>query len=88
MRIKDKCKIRQVAGESVLMIVGRNPGDMTKVMTFNETSLYLWDQLQGRDFEIADVVTLLLQRFDIDETTALNDATSWVQTLKDHSIVS
>ncbi len=88
VKIKDIYRIRQVAGESILMIVGRNPGDMTKVMAFNETALYLWDNLQGRDFEIADVVELLLQQYEIDDSTALKDATSWVQILREHSIVS
>ncbi|MBP5190079.1 MAG: PqqD family protein [Bacteroidales bacterium] len=87
MKIKSKYKVRQVADENIVLVQGRNPGDMSTVIALNETSLYLWNNLRDREFEQADVVRLLTERFDVDETTAAKDASEWIQTLRDNSIL-
>ena len=87
MKILSKFKVRHVADEDIVLLQGRNPGDMTTVMSLNPTSLYLWNELLGRDFELADVSRLLLDRFDVDEATATADAQKWVDTLKQHNII-
>lgn len=87
MRILPKYKVRNVANESVVLVQGRNPGDMTSVIALNETSLYLWNELYGKDFELQDVVSLLTGRYDVDEATATKDAESWVATLREKSVL-
>lgn len=87
MKILSKFKVRHVADEDIVLLQGRNPGDMTTVISLNPTSLYLWNELLGRDFELADVSQLLLDRFDVDEATATADAQKWVDTLKQHNII-
>lgn len=87
MRILPKYKVRNVANESVVLVQGRNPGDMTSVIALNETSLYLWNELYGKDFELRDVVSLLTGRYDVDEATATKDAESWVATLREKSVL-
>lgn len=87
MKINPKYKVRKVADENIILVQGRNPGDMTTVVALNETSLYLWNALKGRDFEQPDVVTLLTERYDVDETTAAKDADTWLTTLRDNSIL-
>ena len=87
MTISPKYKVRNVSGEDIVLIQGRNPGDLTTVIALNETSLYLWNQLKGRDFEIADVCNLLTDRYDVDESTALVGANDWISTLKKHNIL-
>ena len=87
MRILPKYKVRNVAGENIVLLQGSKPGDMTTVIALNETSLYLWNSLAGREFEQNDVVALLTERFDIDDATAAKDAAEWVATLRKHSIL-
>ncbi len=87
MKILPKYKVRNVAGEDIVMVQGRNPGDMTTVIALNETSLYLWNSLCGREFGQEDVVVLLTERYDVDEATAVRDASEWVATLQKHNIL-
>ena len=87
MKILPKYKVRNVAGEDIVMVQGRNPGDMTTVIALNETSLYLWNNLYGREFEQVDVVALLTERYDVDESTAMKDASGWIATLQKHNIL-
>lgn len=87
MKISPRYKVRNVADENIVLVQGRNPGDMTTVIALNETSLYLWNSLWGRDFEVEDVSGLLSSRFDVDEATAKSDAEKWIATLNEHKIL-
>lgn len=82
MRIRDEYKVREIAGEHVVIMQGRYGADMTKVISLNESSLFLWNELQGRDFEAVDAARLLVDRYGIDETTAGRDAEAWVKRLE------
>ena len=46
MRIKEEYKVREMAGEHIVVMQGRYGVDMTKVIALNETSLWLWNRLQ------------------------------------------
>ncbi|MCR4815938.1 MAG: PqqD family protein [Bacteroidales bacterium] len=87
MRINPRFKVRNVADENVILVQGRNPGDMTTVIALNETSLFLWNSLLGRDFGKLDVVSLLTERYDVDEPRAAADADQWLATLKENNIL-
>ena len=87
MKISSRYKVRNVADENIVMIQGRNPGDMTTVIALNESSLFLWNNLSGRDFEIDDVAGLLTSRYDVDLATAKSDAEKWVAILNEHKIL-
>lgn len=81
MKINEKYKVREMAGEHVVIMQGRYGADMTRVISLNESSLYLWNELQGKEFEVADVAALLVERYGIDAETAERDAAAWVERL-------
>ncbi|MBR3958451.1 MAG: PqqD family protein [Bacteroidales bacterium] len=87
MKINTKYKVRQVAGENIVLVQGRNPGDMTSVVAFNDSSLYLWNSLLDKDFEMEDVVSLLTERYEVDEAVAAKDAESWIKTLQEKGLL-
>ena len=87
MKILSQFKVRHVADENIVMVQGRTPGDMTTVIALNETSLYLWNSLKDKEFELADVARLLTERYDIDGQTAAKDAAEWLDTLSKNGIV-
>lgn len=87
MRIRDEYKVREIAGEHVVIMQGRYGTDMTKVISLNESSLYLWDELQGREFEVADAARLLADRYGIDQATAARDAEAWTRRLEECKLI-
>ena len=87
MRIKEEYKVREMAGERIVVMQGRYGVDMTKVIALNETSLWLWNRLQGREFGTDDVRDLLLGEYDVDAETAARDAQAWVARLKTFNLV-
>lgn len=87
MKIADKYKVREMAGEHVIVVQGAYGADMTRIVALNESSLYLWDALRGRDFTADDVVRLLLERYEVDEATARRDAGVWSARLAECGIL-
>ena len=81
MKISEKYKVREMAGEHIIVLPGRYGADMTRVVALNATSLYLWEQLVGREFDLEEVVRLLVEKYEIDPETARTDAEKWVEQL-------
>lgn len=82
MKISEKYKVREMAGEHIIVMPGRYGADMTRVVALNATSLYLWEQLTGREFDLDEVVHLLVEQYEIDPETARTDAEKWVEQLQ------
>ncbi len=87
MKINPIYKVRKVAGENIILLQGKTNGDMTRVVAFNESALLMWDSLQGKDFTIDDAVAVLLDNYNVDETTARTDAEKWAQTLRENGLL-
>ena len=87
MKIREQYKVREIAGEHVVIMQGRYGADMTRVISLNDTSLFLWEELKGREFETQDVGALLLAHYEVDEATAARDAAAWIEKLKECKLV-
>lgn len=87
MKIDSKVKVRDIAGEKVVIMQGRLGADLTRIVQLNGSSQWLLEQLSGREFEVADVVALLTSRYDVDEQTATADAAAWVEQLREHKMI-
>jgi hypothetical protein len=82
MRINQNCKVREIAGENVVIMQGRNGADLTQIITLNESALILWQALSGSDFEVEDAQRVLTENFEVDDATALRDAQQWVERMR------
>lgn len=87
MRINEKMKIRNVAGENIVIMPSDDAADMTKVVALNESSLLMYNQLKGREFALDDAVQLLLDNYDVDEATARKDAEAWLADMRKHRLI-
>ncbi len=87
MKLKEEYKVRDIAGEHVVIMQGRFGSDMTRVIALNETSLMLWNELQGKEFDADDVKQLLIDNYEVDEATAERDAKAWIEKLEECNLV-
>lgn len=87
MKIDSKVKVRDIAGEKVVIMQGRLGADLTRIIQLNGSSQWLLEQLSEREFELADVVELLTSRYDVDEQTAAADAAKWVEQLREQKMI-
>lgn len=88
MKISSKYKVREMAGQHVVIIQGRNGEDMTKIISLNDTSLFLWNEMNGREFDVDDVKSALISRYGIAEDMASRDAEAWCRQLKDCNLLA
>lgn len=83
MRINPEYKVREIAGENVVILQGEYGADMTRIITLNESALLLWNELLGREFTVEDAADVLFKSYDVEETTALRDAQLWIDKLSE-----
>ena len=87
MRINQEYKVREILGDNVVVMLGRYGVDMTKIISLNESALMLWNALYDKEFEAKDVVALLLDRYEVEESQAKADARKWIDTLKECKLI-
>ena len=81
MKIKEGLKIRDIAGEKIMIMQGQLGADMTKLVSFNASAEWLWNNLKEKEFTEEDVVRLLVEQYQIDNETAAKDARVWIEQL-------
>ena len=87
MRIDPRKKVRDVAGEHIVIMQGHEATDMTRVVALNESALHLYGLLQGREFGEEDVVRLMLDEYEVDDVTARHDAAAWIESMKHEGLI-
>lgn len=81
MKIKQQYKVREMAGEHVVIMQGKFGTDMTRIISLNESALYLWNAIYDKEFNTDIVANLLAEHYGIDDEVALRDAARWVDKL-------
>lgn len=87
MRIKQQYKLRTIAGEEVIFIQGKVGVDTNKVLSFNESAIWLWEEIHSKDFSEEEVAEILFEHFDIEREQALQDAKEFISTLQKFNII-
>ncbi len=82
MKIKEGYKIRNIAGEHVIVSIGTLNVNLTKVVSLNPSSVWLWEQLSGTEFDAGRVADLLTEHYEVERPTALADAETWIAQLR------
>ncbi|MBR1428063.1 MAG: PqqD family protein [Prevotella sp.] len=76
MKAKKGFNLRTVCKEQVIVAEGKENIDFSSIISMNESSAYLWRNVQQRDsFTEEDLKELLTAEYDVDDATALADAT-------------
>ncbi len=81
MKLNPNNKLRDIAGEKMLVTGSSTRVDLTKVVVFNTTAEYLWENMEGKDFCVDDVAELLIRTYGIDRNKAYDDASAWTKTM-------
>ncbi len=87
MKLKQNYKVRKIAGESVIVRMGVQNVKMTTIISLNPTSEWLWEQLQGVEFDAQKVADLLGTEYEVEPTVALADANAWIESLRKADLV-
>ena len=78
MKTKKGFNLRQVCGENVIVAEGAENIDFSSIIRMNESSAYLWNSIQGKEFDKNNLVELLTQEYEVDADTAAKDVEALV----------
>ena len=81
MRINSDYKIREIAGESIVVNQGTPDVDMTHIISLNSSARLLYEALSDKEFTVEDAACILVNTYGIAEDAAVNDAKKWVDAL-------
>lgn len=75
MKVKNGFNLREVCGEHIIVAEGDENIDFSNIISMNESSAYLWEEVQKKGtFTVDNLVELICNQYEIDETTARKDA--------------
>lgn len=79
MKIKTGFTLRDICGEKIIVPEGMENINFNDLICPNETSAYLWERVQGKEFTAADLAHLLTEAYEVDDATALADSEEIMQ---------
>ena len=87
MKINSNYKIREVAGETIVVNQGTANVNMTRIITLNTSARLLYESLADKDFTLEDAANILSETYGIPAEVALKDAQVWVDALQKCGII-
>lgn len=78
---------RRVGGESILVPIRQNVGNLDYVYTLSEVAADVWTLLDGKH-SVDAIIDAICERYDIDRATATADVTTLVTDLTEAALVS
>lgn len=87
MKIKDTFLLKNVAGKTIVVPVGKATLDFNAIITLNETGAFLFAKLQEKDMTESELISALLEEYDVSEEQAKNDIERFVKSITDAGVV-
>ena len=87
MRIKKGFTLRTVGKEYIVAGEGLAQVDFNKLISLNSSAAYLWQEVEGQDFESKTLADLLVLKYNIPADQALADAADIAKSWIDAGIV-
>lgn len=88
MKKKPGFALRSVCGEQFLIAEGLSNIDFSKLIALNESSAYLWNAVaDDEEFTIDSLTALLLEEYEVDESTARNDVKALVASMLEAGVI-
>ena len=88
MKINSNYKIREVAGEIIVVNQGTANVNMTRIIALNASAHLLYESLADKDFTLVDAADILSETYGIPAEVALKDAQVWVDALQKCGIIA
>lgn len=86
MEIKKELIKRSIAGETVLVPVGRTVYDANGLFVLNELGDFLWERLPAAENE-SQLLDAVLAEYDVDAETAQRDIAAFLSKLREFEIL-
>lgn len=86
MRVKSGYILREVAGNYIVVAVGKEAVDFNGLITTNETGAFLWEKLSDNISE-EELIAAMLEEYEVDAETAAADISLFILKLKEAELL-
>ena len=86
MKIKKKLVKRDIAGDTILVPVGKTVYDSNGLFILNELGAFLWDRLEAAQSE-EELLGLILDEYEVPEAVAAKDLRTFLEKLRELGIL-
>lgn len=86
MEIKKELIKREIAGECILVPVGKTVYENNGLFVLNELAAYIWDILPDVSTE-EEIVDAVVGEYDVDRENAVRDAAEFLEKLRGFGII-
>ena len=86
MKISKEFILREIAGEYILVPVGKTALTFNGLVTVNEVGALIWGMLE-KGSAVSTIVNGILDEYDVDEQTATADVLEFISYLKSNNII-
>lgn len=86
MKIKKELIKREIAGDIILVPVGKTVYDSNGLFVLNEVGAFIWDVLPGAENE-GQIVEKILESYDVSPEAAAADTAAFLAKLREMGIV-
>lgn len=87
MKRKENFILRNIGNEHILVPTGAEVVNLNGILVLNETAVYLWEQLSVEKSS-EQLINALMDKYEIDKETALNDLNVFVKELTEKGILT
>lgn len=74
MRTKRDLVLRPLGDQFILVAEGNAVADFTQLVSMNASSAYLWESVEGEEFDVTTLAGLLVEAYGISKEQAEHDA--------------
>ena len=80
MKVKPEFELRTVAGENIIVAIGKTAVNFSRLISLNDSAAYLWQEVAALPyFDEHTLAELIDERYEIDAETALKDSVKLIQ---------
>lgn len=87
MIIKKQLIRREIAGDTILVPVGKTVYDSNGLFVLNELGAFIWDRLPQAETE-ADICRAVLAEYDVSQEEARRDVAEFLEKLRQMDIIA
>ena len=86
MKTSNEFIMREIAGEYVLVPIGKRALTFQGLVTMNEVGALIWEMME-KESDIDQIVSGILDEYEVDEQTVRKDVLDFIGFLKDCQII-
>ena len=87
MKTRRGFRLRELGGDYILIGESAELVDFHNLITFNEAAAYLWQNVEGKEFDVETLTQLLLAEYELAEDIARQDAQATIDDWKEVGII-